>query len=281
MVLMASLFIVAGWGVWQGVEKGLLKNSEFQISKIELNPNLAMDEIRLLEVAEIDLSGSLFQCSPGKIEKRLERLPELAAAKVTRKFPGTLQVKVLPRKPYLWVASGSQGILPRDRERGLLVDVFGVAFRCRPGLYEQARLLPVIELGEGGEPLRAGSVVEHPDYLRGVRLFSMAQDATEDASRWIDTIGQHKAWASFLTTRDGMTANFGHADLERQMSDLLAAVEHAREKGDRIATIQLIGKRNLPVTFHEVAPPRAIPVDELPESQRPPGNSDLRNLLER
>jgi hypothetical protein len=99
----------------------------------------------------------------------------------------------------------------------------------------------------------------------------------------LDTIRQHKAWGSKLMTRDQIEATFGHEDIERQMADLLAAVSHARDKGDRIATIHLVGKRNLPVTFHEKDPPRAILVPEPPQDHPPatPADADLDRLLNR
>jgi hypothetical protein len=62
---------------------------------------------------------------------------------------------------------------------------------------------------------------------------------------------------------------------------LLAAVEHAREKGARIATITLIGTRNLPVTYHEKPPPKAIPVKQAPVKVRPAVDRDLNRLLDR
>lgn len=281
LLVMLAILGGIGWGIWMGVEKGLLHNDEFKLRSIQLNENPALDEIRLLEVSGIDLSASLFQCDVGEIESRLRALPELDSASVRREFPGTLIVEVGAREPVLWVASAERGIPARDRLKGLVVDEDGLAFRCPAGWHERAAELPVIELGASGGPLEPGMKVEEPEFLRGRRLYLLALEANADSARWIDSIGQHKPWASLLTTRDGIRATFGHDELERQMGDFLAAVEHAREKGDRIATIQLIGRRNMPVTFHETAPLRAIPVEEPEAPARPAGDEDLRQLLER
>ncbi|MGE9270032.1 MAG: cell division protein FtsQ/DivIB [Verrucomicrobiales bacterium] len=277
--LVMLLLGAVGWGVWRGLDQGLLDNEEFRLQRIVLNPNPALDEIRLLEVTGIDLEGSLFDCDPSVIQDRLMALPELSQVEVTRDFPGTLQVHAVARKPFLWVGCESQGVLPRDRSAGLLVDRQGFLFPCTRNSFEEASALPVIVIGESDRPLVAGTEIEHPDFTRGLRLYRAALEADPDASHWVDEIRQYKAWGSKLVTRQKLEATFGHRDIERQMDDLLAAIEHARKKGDRLATIQLVGKRNLPVTFHEVSPPKAIPVPELPPEE--PAEADLRELLNR
>lgn len=281
LLLWAALIGGVGFGIWLGVQKGLVQNDEFRLQRIELAANPAVDEIRLLNVAGIDPSGSLFDCDAGMIEERLRALPEIAGADVKREFPGTLVIDLTVREPMLWVANKGEGVMPRDRITGLVVDRSGLAFPCPKGLFEEALALPVIELGKGGESLKSGSKVVHPDFVRGIRLYSAAGGDIPDAEAWIDTIWQHKSWASRMTTRDGMEVTFGHDDIERQMSDLLAAVQHAREKGARISTITLIGTRNLPVTYHETPPPKAIPVEQAPVKVRPAIDRDLNNLLDR
>lgn len=278
VTFIAALLIAAGWGVWRGIEVGLLKNEDFRLRQITLNENPALDEIRLLEVTEIDLRGSLFDCDPDEIGSRLEALPEIAAAKVVREFPGDLRVDVTARKPYAWIACEAAGIQPRSPEGGLLVDRDGTLFPCTRGMAAAAELLPVLHLREAAG-LVAGEPLEDPDYHRGLRLLQVAERHLPEAGRWIDSIRLHKAWGCKLLTRDGIEATFGHDELDRQMADFLAAVEHARAQGDRIATISLIGRRNHPVTFHSTSPPRAVVVPE--EALEPAGDADLRKLLER
>ncbi|MGB6223415.1 cell division protein FtsQ/DivIB [Haloferula sp.] len=281
MTLWLALLGALGYAVWLGVQHGLVENEEFMLKRIELSENPAVDEIRLLNVAGIDPAGSLFDCDVAEIEGRLRALPEISDVDVRREFPGTLFVDLKVREPMLWVANKGAGIMPRDRITGLLVDRSGIAFPCPRGIYDEALALPVIALGDGGQPLKAGARVDHPDFVRGMRLYSAAGAYTPDAELWIDTIWQHKSWASRMTTRDGMEVTFGHDNLKRQMSDLLAAVQHARDKGARIATITLIGSRNLPVTYQEAPPPKAILVEPPPVEVRPAIDPDLNHLLDR
>lgn len=279
VILIGGLAIAAVWGVWRGIESGLLENEDFRLQQLVLNDNPAIDEIRLLEVTQIDLQGSLFDCDPDRIEAQLVALPEVSSAEVVREFPGDLTIDVRIRQPYLWVACEPAGIEPRTVGSGLLVDRNGRLFPASSGMMTQAAALPVIHLRNDDGVLTPGERIEHDDYHRALRLLQVAERQLPEALEWVESIELHKSWGCKLHTRDGIVATFGHDELERQMTDFLSAVEHARGKGDRIATISLVGRRNLPVTFHSTAPPKAVVVPET--EPEPVGDDDLRELIER
>lgn len=279
LVFWLALGGVACWGVWLGVKRGLLENDEFRLRELTLNDNPAVNQDRLLEVTGIDLEGSLFDCDPGEVEERLRALPEVAGAKVTRDFPGRISIEVAAREPRVWVACVSNGVAPRDLGGGLLVDGNGRLFHCTSGMVDRAMGLPVIEVAAEPGELEAGGKIASDTYFRGMRLLGEAIKIDPGAAAWIDTIRQHKGWGSEVVTREGTVAVFGHSDIGRQMKDFLLAMDHAEKSGRKIATIHLVGRRNLPVTFQgEAPPPRAIPVEE-PAPR--PENSDLQELLDR
>ena len=284
-VVIIALLVGAVWGVKYGIRRGLLENEEFRLQAIELTPNPAIDERRLVQVAGIDLNGSLFDCHVGEIEAKLDALPELASANVRREFPGTLIVEAFAREPHAWISSPSHGIAARDPEKGLLVDRNGFAFHCPPALLAEASGLPVLQLGEGGEMPAAGKQVVHPEFERLMRLYHVACTEIEGADKWIDTLRQNRAWSLELVSRDGTAASFGLGDHERQMGDLRAALEHARTQNQQIASIELIPERNIPVILCGESAPRAILLDgadSAPVRVTPNRRSrDLKNLLNR
>ncbi|MEK7953196.1 cell division protein FtsQ/DivIB [Luteolibacter soli] len=290
MVRVAVILALLGgavWGVKYGIRRGLLENEEFRLQAIELTPNPAIDERRLVQVAGIDLKGSLFDCHVAEIQAKLGALPELASVKVRREFPGTLIVEAIAREPHAWVSSPAHGVAARDPEKGLLVDRNGFAFRCPPALLEKASALPVLQLGEGGEMPVAGKQVVHPEFDRLMRLYHVACNEIEGADKWIDTLRQSRSWSLELVSHDGTAASFGLGDHERQMSDLRAALEHARTQNQQIASIELIPERNIPVILLAESAPRAIPREEAAPASAPvrvtPNrrSRDLQNLLNR
>jgi hypothetical protein len=273
----------AAWGIHLGIRRGLLENEEFRLQVIQLTPNPALDERRLVQIAGIDLKGSLFDCDVSEIQSRLRALPEVGSATVRREFPGTLIVEVVAREPHAWIASASQGILPRDLKNGLLVNRAGFAFACPPALLSQAMELPVIHLGENGEAPVAGKFVKHLEFDRLNRLYQVACKEIDGAPRWIDSLSQSRAWSLELRTREGTIASFGLGDHERQMNDLKVALEHARTRDQQIASIELIPERNLPVILAGGnTAPRAILIDESEAAPAPDRRArDLQNLLNR
>ncbi|WP_353568543.1 cell division protein FtsQ/DivIB [Haloferula sargassicola] len=279
-ILLASLALAGVGALWLGFERGLLKNDEFRLRELTMNDNAALSEARLLQVTGIDLDGSVFDCNPREIREKLMSLPEVQSARVSRSFPGSLAIEITARQPVLWVACQEEGRLARDPASGLLVDRDGLLFPCTAAMWEEAEGLPVIELEKEPFPLEAGMKVEHESFLRGMRLLAEARSASPEADEWIDTIRQYKGWGSQLVTRGGTVATFGHRDLKRQMNDFLTACEHAAGTGRKIATIELVGRRNIPVTFQieGQAPPAPEPPREIAPT-RPV--SDLQKLLER
>lgn len=282
VAVLVSLGVAAVWGIREMIQKGLVENKEFKLQAIELTPNPAIDERRLIKVAGINIDGSLFDCDADKIEKALRALPELSAASVRREFPGTLVVEVIAREPYVWVAKLDQDVPPRDAGKGLVVDRQGIAFHCPPALLAEAELLPLIQLGTGGEPLVAGKPVVHPEFDRLRRLYQMACQRIPGAEGWVYALRQNREWSLELLSRDGTTACFGLGDHERQMNDLKSALDHARERAQQIASIELIPERNIPVTLRGGGVPRAILVDEpVPASAPDRRTRDLNDLLNR
>jgi cell division septal protein FtsQ len=281
LALLAAFGVVAVWGIRRGIQHGLVENEEFRLQSIEMTPNPAIDERRLVEIAGIDLKGSLFDCDAGEIESKLRALPEIATANVRREFPGTLVVQVAAREPYAWVASPGQGIEAHDDKKGLLVDRSGVAFPCLPPLLDAANRLPVFYLGEGGEPLAAGQPVKHPEFDRLVRLYKVACEEIPGAADWIYSLRQDKAWSLELVTREGTSAYFGLGDHKRQMGDFEAILKHARENSQQIASIELIPERNIPVILRGSTVPRAILIEEPHTPSVDRRSRDVRDLLNR
>jgi len=280
--LVLALIGGAAWAGHEVFQQGLVKNKEFRLQVVELTPNPALDERRLIKIAGIDINGSLFECDADEIEASIRALPEVAVASVRREFPGTLVIGVIARKPFAWVASASQGIPARDPDTGLVVDRNGIAFQCPPALLDTATRLPVIQIGEGGEAMAAGKRVTHPEFDRLKRLYKVACEEIPGAEEWVYSLRQSREWSLEMLSRDGTVASFGLGDHERQMKDLKAALDHARDKDQQIASIELIPERNIPVVLRGGGVPRAILVDDPAPAATPDRRSrDLHDLLNR
>lgn len=260
-----------GWGVWQGIQRAFYQNPDFQLQVIDLNPNPVIDEAGLAEAAGIDLTASIFDIDLEMVSTKLKALPAIADARAERHLPGTLMVRVVARNPRAWISRPQASLSEARRAGAMLVDQNGIAYPCPELQLESAMKLPTIQLPLSEKsPVTAGQHLTHPELAHCLRLLDSAREADPEAVHWIESVSQVNEWSLLLVTRQGTAATFGLGDHERQIRSLRAAMDHSSQKGYSISTINLIPKRNVPITLRdEAAAPRAIPVSE-------PGPAEIR-----
>jgi hypothetical protein len=280
---------LAGWGVWEGIQRAFYQNPDFRLRVIDLNENPAVDAAMLVEVAGIDLDASLFDLDVEEIAAALEGLPQVASAQAERHLPDRLVVRVEAREARARIACEAAGF-PAEPMRGtLLVDATGHAYLCPDIQLASAAELPVIHLESSEEtPVGPGLRLRHTELQHAFRLLDAAAAADPGSLKWIESIEKYKEWALTLRTRDGTAATFGTGDHARQFANLCSALNHASREGYRIATINLIPRENVPITIFEMPAefpeaPRAIlveePTDEEIRADR--RQRDLNTLLNR
>ena len=274
-----------GWGVWQGIQRAFYKNPDFQLQVIDLNPNPVIDEIGLAEKTGIDLTASLFEIDVKEITAKLKDLPEIAEAHVERHLPGKLVVRVTPRTPRAWISCPEAGLTDVRQVGAMLVDHGGIAYACPPLQLESALSLPTIQLPISNQnPIQAGKHLGHKELAHCKRLLEAAYDLDPAGIQWIESVKQVNEWSLLLITRQGTAATFGLGDHERQITCLRTAMDHSNQKGYTIDTINLIPKRNIPITLQEEMPAaKMAPVSEPTAGQirKEKHGRDLKTLLNR
>jgi cell division septal protein FtsQ len=266
------LLIVAGvaaWGGWLGLKRLFLDNDDFRLQAIELTPNNVIDVVGIVELGGIDLRASVFEVGTAELERRLEARADIISATVERQLPGTLMVSVKERKPVAWLECPARGFSGRDQGSGVLLDADGVLFPCSATLWPHAEALPVLELAAAGDdPLTPGAEVLDPGLRRGLRLVLAAEAAIPADAGWaVERVRVVNGWSLELTTSDGECATFGLTEQARQMADLVTLKRHIAAQGGRIASVNLIPQRNIPVVLGGDAPPRRAIIIEEPAGQ--------------
>jgi POTRA domain, FtsQ-type len=284
--LILAILGAAAWGVWLGIQRAFLRNPEFQLRLVQLNPNEAIDETDVVKIASIDLHANLFELNTDSIRERLASRPDIAEVSVERRLPSTLAIQVKARTPRAWIAASGTDPSTVRHPGGLLVDPTSYVYPCPSLQWELARELPVIlvPVTADGKSLAAGALATHSELQRAFRLLSVAIVTDPQAPRWIDHLEQTNLWSLQLTTRSGTIATIGFSDQDRQLQDLVTALDHASHQGYGIATINLIPERNIPITTRdEAAPPRALPLPEPTnqEIRQDRRSKDLKALLNR
>lgn len=255
-----------GWAVWLGIRHAFHDNPDFKLRLIDLNPNPVIDEVKLTELAGIDLSSApnLFDIDVRAAERALRAIPAVASARIERDIrEAALIVRVTPRIPRAWICGAATPAASRRIEGALLIDDQGFAYPCPAMQVEAAATLPVIELPKAPAAVER---VGHPDLVFCMRLLDEA--AQLGCSGLIDVVRRPNEWSLELVTTTGITATCSLGDHPRQLGQLRRAIDHAESKGYEIATINLIPQSNIPVTVRAGttdAPPRAIPIRANPQ----------------
>ncbi len=285
VAVVIGILLAIAYGIRQAIEHTFHQNPDFRLQAINLNENDVLDEAALVDVLGIDLSGNIFDFDVDFLESRLMTIPAISSAKVTRNLPGTLEFTISTRKPAAWIACPEEDHPIARVQGGLLVDHDGHTYPCPAGQLARCQSLPILILAPDTEhPVTAGLSPAHPQYRHCLHLLKAitARYPADIAS--IHSISQENDWSLRMTTTSGTIATFGLGDHARQLDYLNRALLHARKKGYQIETINLIPKRNVPITVRgDADPPRAIPVSEAnldptPESRL---SNDLRSLLNR
>ena len=285
IALVIGLLLAVTYAIRAAIEHTFHRNPDFQLQAINLNPNNLLDESELVELLNIDLSANIFDIDVNALEKKLTEQPAIAAARVERNLPGTLDFLITTRKPVAWIACPESGFAANRNAGSLLVDHEGFTYQCPAGQVEANQTLPILKLSKDDEhPIRTGTTLDHPQYTETLRLLKSIVSLFPDNPRTVDTISQANNWSLLLVTRGGTAATFGLGDHARQIEYLVQALDHAQRKAYKIETINLIPKRNIPITLGDkTLPPRAIPVDEGAMEATPARSqaNDLRTLLNR
>lgn len=274
-----------GWGVWIGFKQAFYKNPDFRLQVIQLNPNPIIDEAELGKIIGINPPPNIFEIDVAKLEAKLKALPGIASASVERHLPSTLAVSVISRTPRAWIYCPEAGLSEVRRVGAMLVDQDHIAYPCPEKQLESATHLPAIHLPVSeSNPVAAGLKLNHSELTHCFWLLDTACKVDEQAIHWVDSIRQVNEWSLLLVTREGTEATFSLGDHLRQIQNLRAAMDHAADKGYTIKTINLMPKRNVPITIASEAPaPRAIPVPEPSpvEIRQTRREKDLSTLLNR
>ncbi len=167
--------------------------------------HVSADDVAL--VAELDQSDNLLLASPAEIEAQVERLPWVDSARVDRKLPGTVRVKVVERVPAVVL------LLPGGRwtlDAGGHVLTKGVA----------DRELPVLA-GARVSELEEGSAVEEAEVRDALAALN---SLSARIRRQVQAVVAPTTERITLSLEDGTQVRFGAAEALRAKNEVLGTL---------------------------------------------------------
>lgn len=288
LFIILAVLATAGWLIHSAYHHVVVQNPDFQLRIIDLNDNSVIDERGLVELTNIDLQSNLTELNLDTIRQALLDQPAITTARLERKYPDTLVVRVTTRQPRAWITTQANGPQIERSIGAMLIDADGIPYPCPELQFKAAEALPFIFLKNNPEtPIIPGAPLREESLTKCIRLLDHIRKHNPELVDAIDRIDQPAPWSLRATLKSGTEATFGLRQHDRQLARLNAALAHAKSTGRSIATINLIPRENIPITLKSdlpaipSTPPRAIPVEDPPTTAEVRRDADLNSLLNR
>ncbi len=236
------------------VHKHFNDNKEFAIEYIPVTDfdggrTVVLSQARVWEISGIDLKGSIFSPDLDEVRNNLEKRPEIIAAKVARKLPHTITIKIKERVPVAWLSCRQLGLAGRSPYKGILVDQYGVSFKSEKGFWAISKDLPVIEVKSAlREAFPIGKKMNHADTLRALSFINEYRKIKHETWK-VDRVIVENFYTLDVICDDGVEAKFSMHMHEDQLDRFIKARHHAAKVGEELAWIDLRPRVNNPFQY--------------------------------
>lgn len=253
--LVISIALICGvtwFGISKGLDKFFFNNSAYNLAEIDLHLDGVMTGSDLLAETGIESGGNIFRIDLEDADKKLRAIPMVADVCIERIMPNRIKVTLTARSPVAWVSSSSDSSAPYDPTGMLLVDDSG--FLMKPRLLQPAyHLLPII-YGVKVDQIREGSLLDNEDLHQALTLLREARNQ-KDSLLVIRSLNLAKGYCIDALTDNQAVVKFASGDFATQLAKLQRLLTHCRETGRELSSVNLMVRKNTPVTFVMAAPP--------------------------
>jgi cell division protein FtsQ len=236
-------------GSWIGGKEALRRfvweNPDYFLSDIRVTTDGALLREQILAAGNVKEGVNIFQVDTKGIRTEIDKLPQVERAEIQRILPNRLDITITERRPIAWVTSRADEN-PTASEQSWLIDARGVVMKTKRMLEEYYHL-----------PHISGAVAE--DFWPGQRVVTAEMQAAlelvrlnADNMRWqARNLDLHKGYCVIVTDQNHAKITFGLDDVGGQLDRLFRYLDRADAEKKEIQTVNLIVKRNTPVTFQQ------------------------------
>lgn len=247
------------------VREAFVKNPQFALRQIVVRTEGPLPVQKIVRTTGLTEGTNLLMINMRDLRTKLERLPQVRKAALERDHAGRLTIDVQQRTPVAWIECPKLGYLAGREGVGQLLDADAVVFPCE-GLTEAYQALPVVRFEQLSQAAPGAAV---PDFQvkAALKLLAQLQQRFEQGGDEPRLIDIQTPYSMVTTFADKTEITFGVDDLDFQLARLDRIRHEMGERQWQVATLNLLVRGNVPVTFRE-APnltglqpiPVAIPV---------------------
>jgi cell division septal protein FtsQ len=238
-----------GWiGGKEGMRRYVWENPDFALTDIRVTTDGALLREQILSAGGVREGVNIFKVKTKAIRSEIDKLPQVEHAEIEIIRPNRLDITIIERRPIAWVTSRADEN-PTASDQAWLIDARGVVMKTKRMLEEYYHL-----------PHISGVVAE--DFWPGQRVVTSEMQAAleivrvnADNVRWqARNLDLHKGYCVIVTDQNHAKITFGLDDVSGQLDRLFRYLERADAEKKEIQTVNLIVKKNTPVTFQQPAP---------------------------
>ena len=251
--LVVVICLAAGLGITTALDKFFFSNPDYTLKRVTLELDGVMTREDALAETGVREGENIFRVDLASAEKALRAVPLVGDVCIERHLPDHISITVTARKPVAWVAPIEKDADPFDPEKSLLVDETGYLMKPRiiqPEFYH----LPVI-YGVQSDNIRDGEPLHNEDLHRALALLDEVARHPECLLN-IRTMNISKGYCVEVVSESNARITFSTEDYSEQLGRLRQLLEHCRDAGRELDSVNLMVRRNTPVTF-VMAPPAA------------------------
>ena len=250
--LVVAVGVGAFFGLQAALDKFFFKNAEYTLRRISFDLDEILTREEALAVTGLREGVNIFSVDFAKVEAALREIPQVQDVRLARKLPDQIDVSITARRPIAWVAAPGETGDPSASEKSLLVDAGGFLMRPRHVMPEYFHL-PAI-YGAKSDNVRDGESLPSEDLRQAVRLIETIA-RHPDSLLHIRAIDVSRGYCLEVVNDANARILFGTTDFEEQLARLEQLLAHCKETGRSLERVNLMVKRNTPVTFVAVADP--------------------------
>jgi cell division septal protein FtsQ len=234
----------------------LYRNPRFGLKEVTVFTEGALKPEKLVREMGLVEGMDTLWLNLRSVSERAERLPQVKSATASRDYQGRMKVTVVQRTPVAWLECQRLGLYSMKSGFGCLLDEEGVAMPCDVILKEYTRL-PTIRFEELSQ-VQQGVPVMDLQVKAALRLHLEMEKRLESGMGELVRIEVPVPYALVAHFDDEMEITFSPDSLDEQLERFDRLMIEAHQKGWKIATLNLIPRRNTPITFREA--PRLVSV---------------------
>lgn len=249
MVRLVFLVVLAA-GAFHGArtifDRFFYSNPDYTLRQIDFELDGVMTREEALSETGLSEGVNIFSIDLHAVEKALRAEAMVKEVRIERALPDRLTVTITSRDPVAWVAAAGETGDPSASGDAMLTDEDGVLVKPRR-LSPEYLHLPAI-YGVKTDNIRLGAPLESEDLRNGLLLLKeiAARPAMLLRARSIDLT---RGYRIDLVSDKNAVISFATNDFPSQLDRLQKLMHHCNESGRTLQTVNLMVKRNTPVTF--------------------------------